>query len=441
MNNCITDELLKWDREHIMHPFYPVGQHIGIILEQGKGVILRDTAGKEYIDLGSQLVCVNLGYGRREITDAVAKQMSILPYITAFYGYSSQAIVECSRKLAEIVPQGLDHFMFTSGGSESTETAFKLARTYWRNRGKSNYKIISLYNSYHGATLGSLTCTGLNIMWVGAEPVAPGFQHIPGYYCYRCTFGLEYPSCNMRCARFLAETIEFEGPETVAAFIAEPVQGVGGSIAPPPEYWPIVRDICTKYSVLLIADEVMSGFGRTGKMFALENWGVKPDMMTLAKGITSSYLPFGVVATNNEIYDSFKDKPGIATFTNSGHPVCAAAATAAMGIYASEKVIENVAKVGKHTLKRLHADFEPLPCVGAIHGMGLFLSIELVTDKKAKTMMLGKAEDVRRKGRENGILVRVAGGNKIQVAPPLVITAEEVDRGLDRLLPIVASLK
>jgi adenosylmethionine-8-amino-7-oxononanoate aminotransferase len=426
-----------------------VGQNLGIVFEEANGVILRDTHGKEYLDGASQLSCVNLGYGDKRIIDATMEQMNKLQYTTIHYGFTHPAVIECSRKLAEITPEGLDHFLFTCGGSESTESAFKISRWYWRNMGRDKYKIISLYNSYHGVSLGSISATGAGkgSFVKGILPVAPGFIHIPSYYCYRCAFGKEYPDCNIECAHFLARTIESEGPENVAAFIAEPSQGAGGAIAPPPEYWPIVRKICSDSEVLLISDEIITGFGRTGTFWGLDNWRVKPDVMSLGKGITSAYLPFGAVAINHEVYEGLKGVR-VSAFTYSGHPVCCATATKAMEIYIKEKVAENAVKVGKHVLKRLKDEFLRLPCVGEVGGLGLMLGMEIVKDKTSKaTFDLSEnvMAKIQKQALENGLFIRVINiamypGDRVCFTPPLTITIEEADRALDILYPLIANL-
>ncbi|GAH20634.1 unnamed protein product, partial [marine sediment metagenome] len=254
--------------------------------------------------------------------------------------------------------------------------------------------------------------------------------------------------CNVHCAQYLAEVIEKEGPENIAAFIAEPELGVGGMIAPPPGYWSKVREICDQYDILLIADEVMTGFGRTGKMFALEHWGIKPDIMIMAKGITSAYIPFGAVAFSGEIWETLKGR-NLVSYTYAGHPVCAAAAIKAMEIYQRDKVVENAARVGKYALERLKRDFEPLPCVGGANGLGLMLGIEIVADKATKRPFDRKLNIMQRiqdSALEKGIFLRMADisstpSDRIVFAPPLVITGEEVDKALDILFPIVATLK
>jgi putrescine aminotransferase len=450
MNSKRTEELLRWDREHIVHGRWPIGDNNGIVAEKSHGIYLQDTEGKEYIDGASQLLCVNLGYRQREIIEAVHEEMAKLQYGMLFHGFSNTAIIECGQKLSELVPPGLDHFSFTTGGSESIDSAIKLARFYWNAKGTNKFKVISLYDSYHGITSGALTATGSGkgVYERGLSAMMPGFIHIPSYYCYRCTFGLEYPGCNIRCARFLADIIEKEGPDNIAAFIAEPELGVGGMIAPPPEYWPIVREICTKYDVLLIADEVMTGFGRTGKMFAIEHWAVKPDIMTLAKGITSAYIPFGAVAFSSEIWETLNGRSFVA-YTYSGHPVSAAAAVKTMEIYVRDRVVENAARAGKYALERLRRDFEPLPCVGGANGLGLMLGIEIVADKATKRPLdpkLHVMQGIQEQALERGLFVRVAGiggtpSDRVVFAPPLVITTQEVDKAPDILYPIIAGIK
>ena len=381
-----TKELLKWDADHLVHSLFPIGQNNGKIFEKAEGVTLQDTEGKEYLDFGAQLACVNLGYGQRDLVAAAAEQMQKLSYTTTFFGFSNRPSIECGMKLADLTPRGLECFFFTAGGSESVELAFILARVYWQNKGiRSKYKIISLYDSYHGMTFGARSCTGLGkgTLEAGLVQRMPGFIHIPPFYCYRCMFGKEYPQCGIQCAKFLAEVIEKEGAETVAAFIAEPVMGATGMIPPPPEYWPMVRDICTKYDVLLIADEIITGFCRTGKMFAVEHWGIKPDFMTLAKGITSSYFPVGAVVLSNQIYEGLKGTID-AGYTYSGHPVGLALATKAMEIYVRDKIADHVAKVGRHIIDRVREEFLPLPCVGDVTGLGFMGGIEIVADKDTK---------------------------------------------------------
>lgn len=449
--NIKEEELLKWDADHLMHWVTPVGQNAGFIIDKAKGIKFYDTNGKEYIDGASQLVCVTLGYKYNdEIAAVAAEQLKKLPYMTNFWGFTHPAMIECGQSLAELTPEGLDHFCFTNGGSESTEISFQLARKYWKIKGTNKYKIISLYNSYHGVMYGAVTATGLfmGAMSSGYTPLVPGFIKAPSYYCYRCMLGLNYPECGIECAKQLEKIIQLEGADNVAALIVEPVHGTAGHMPPPPEYWPMVRDICTKYDVLLIADEVMSGFGRTGKAFAVEHWGVKPDMMTLAKGITSSYIPFGAVAMNDKVYDVFKGS-FFAGATFSGHPVAAAVSAKVMEIYVRDKIFENAANMGKYAMERIKAQFLPLSCVGEVSGLGLMIGIEIVEDKATKKGVdpaSGVMHTIQDKALENGLFVRVSdqswsSSNRVSFCPPLVVTKEEVDKILDILYPIVSSLK
>jgi len=440
-----TSELKKLDMEHVIHPMAPVGTEPTVVMDEGHGIYLKDTDGKDYIDGASQLTCVNLGYdSQEEVAEAVAQQMSKLAYGTLFGGNCTTANIECSRRLAELTPKGLAHFFYTCGGSETLDTAFRTARAYWRNKGGSNkHKIISLSNAYHGVSLGVLPATTLmhDMFARGVYPLVPGFIHIPSYYCYRCAFGLHYPDCGIQCAKFLAHTIESEGQDSIAAFVAEPIHGTAGVIVPPPEYWPMVRKICAEHDVLLIADEVMTGFGRTGKMFATEHWDIVPDIMAMAKGLTSAYLPFGAVALSDTVVEGLKGA-GISGFTYSGHPVCSAAATKVMEIYVRDRIVENVAEVGKYALDRLNAEFLPLPCVGEISGLGLFFGMEIVADKATRAPFpkeQGISMRIGQEARQKGLLVRA--GNRIAFTPPLIITKEEVDKALDILLPIVAAVK
>jgi len=433
-----TEELLSQDLSHVIHPFTTIGEATGPVFEEGHGITLKDTDGKEYMDFSSGLIVVNVGYSRAEIAEAVYAQMKKLSWASTFYGYSNTATIQCANILAELVPKGLDHFFFCCGGSEAVESAIKIARAYWRTKGTDKHKIISLNGAYHGATFGALAAGGLSMSRLFG-PIPPGSISIPGYYCYRCEYGEEYPNCNIECARSLAETIEREGEDSVAAFIAEPVQGVAGMIAPPSEYWPLVRKICTEHNVLLIADEVMTGFGRTGKMFAVEHWDVTPDLMTMAKGITSGHLPFAAVAVSDKIHEGLKGVNFPHGFTYSGHPSCCTAAVKNMEILVKENLAENAAKVGNHILDRLKTEFIDLPYVGDVSGLGLMIGIELVKDKARKTTFPDErhvGEEVIARAQEKGLLIRKWGG-RLGIGPPLIVTLQEADRALDILKHIL----
>jgi adenosylmethionine-8-amino-7-oxononanoate aminotransferase len=441
-----TEELIKWDAEHIIHPYTPVGHNAGLVIEKGHGIWLVDTEGKEYIDMGAQLGYALLGYGRKDIAEAVQEQLLNLGATHNWFGWSNAKTIECAQKLAQVTPKGLDHFHFTSGGSESIDSAIKLARLYWYFQGKNKWKIICFYGAYHGfggATWA--TSLGRGVTWEGVGPQMPGFVFVPSYYCYRCMFRLKYPDCNIQCARYLAEVIESEGVGTVAAFMAEPVMGAGGLIAPPPEYWPMVRKICDEYDVLLIGDEVQSGFVKTGKMFALQNWDVTPDIMTMAKAINNGFVPFGGVAVNDKVFQVLKDNTFWHGFTYSGHPVAAAASIVTLDVYLRDKVADNAAKVGKHIAQRLEAEFMPLPCVGGYTALGLMIGVEIVANKANKTPFPPEMRsNIQRQMWDKGVLARPIsgyGGTRLFIGPPCIITIEEADKMLDAVLSVVATLK
>jgi len=435
---------LQFDADHIAHWVIPLGQNVGRIFSESEGVSLIDTDGKELLDGSSQLVCVSLGYKYNdEIAAAAAEQLKKLPYMTTFWGLTSDTLIRFCQRLAKFMPEGLDHFCFTNGGSESTEFAFQLARLYWRKNGLPNkHKIISLHNSYHGTSFGATSATGIfkGLFSANYVPLVPGFIKAPSYYCYRCMLDLEYPSCGIACAKQLEKLIQTEGADNIAAFIAEPEHGTAGDIPPPPEYWPRVREICERHNILLIADEVMSGFGRTGKAFAVDHWGVKPDMITMGKGIVSSYIPFGGVALSDKVWHGLEGAliPGA---TYSGHPVAAAVADKVLEIYERDNVFQNAVEMGEYATERLNREFLPLPCVGEISGKGLMIGIEIVEDKatrKGFDPASGLMNKIRETAIEKGLHIRVtdqswAPSNRVSFGPPLTSTREEIDKMLDIL--------
>jgi len=444
-------KLLQLDADHIVHWVMPIGQNAGHIFSEGKGVTLLDTDGNQFLDGSSQLVCVSLGYKYNdEIADAAAGQLKKLPYMTTFWGLTSDTLIHFTERLMKFMPAGLDHFCFTNGGSESTELCLQLARLYWKKQGAAGkYKIISLHNSYHGTSFGATSATGL---FKGAfatpyVPLVPGFVKAPSYYCYRCMLDLKYPGCGIQCARHLEKLIETEGAENIAAFIAEPEHGTAGDIPPPPEYWPLVREICDRHDILLIADEVMTGFGRTGKAFAVDHWDVKPDMMAMGKGICSSFVPFGGVALNGKVFEGLRGAfvPGA---TYSGHPVAAAVADKVLEIYERDDIFENVVAMGKYAMKRLKKEFLPLPFIGEVSGLGLMIGIEIVEDKASRKGFdpaSGKMNRIREMAFEKGLFIRVtdqswAPSNRVSFGPPLTSSKEEIDAMLDILYSVLTSV-
>ncbi len=436
-----TADLVQADREHVLHPvvsLYDLEKTGPFILVEGHGVFVRDSEGKEYIDGMSALWNVNAGHGRKEIGQAAAAQMGKLAFAPSFWGLGNPPSIQLATRLSGLFPEGLDRFFFTCGGAESNETAFKLARYFYRMRGgagKDKYKIIARYGGYHGISMGALSATGVPAYHTNFGPLCEGFLHIPAPYCYQCALEKEYPSCDIDCAGELERAILQEGPETVAAFIAEPVQGVGGVIVPPPEYLPKVEAICRKYDVLFIADEVITGFGRTGEWFGVQNWGVHPDMISFAKGVTSGYLPLGGVALSERIYEGIKrpDTVFMHGFTYNGHPACCAAGLANLDILEGEGLVGNAKRMGQYLQDRFQELYR-FVIVGNVRGIGLLAGVDLVEDRQrharfdpAKKVGL----QVNMTARANGLICR-AIGDTIVFAPPLPVTRAEIDMLVDR---------
>jgi len=436
-----TEELVKYDNEHLLHGLAPVKKNQGFVIESADGVMLKDTSGKMLMDLSAQAINVNLGHNRQDVLEAAKKQMDRLSFSFILRGFANLPSIELAQKLATIMPKGLDHFLWTQTGADTVDSAFRVANLYWKVKGLRKYKIISLRSGYHGTSRGVARATNLAKGIIEEMPPVPGHIHIPTYYCYRCAFDKEYPGCGLQCAKFLEYTIENEGKDSVAAFIAEPEQGAAGFMAPPPEYFPMVREICRKYDVLYIDDEVMTGFARTGKMFAIEHWNVVPDMMCLSKGIVAGYLPFGALAVSGEIFEALSGQFFPAGSTESGNPICCAMASKCVDIYVKERVPEHVAEVGQLARNRMETEFLSLPHVGAVDGLGLMLAVEIVTDKETKGRPgPGLTDQIQRRGVEKGALLRIVS-NRLGYSPPCTITREESERGLDILYSVLSELK
>lgn len=436
-----TAALVQADLAHILHGNTNLYDYLNgqgpVILAKGEGAIVTDTDGKEYIDGLAGLWNVNIGHGRKEIAEAAAEQIRQIAYAPTMLSLSNVPAIKLAEKLAQITPEPIDRFFYACGGAEGNETAFKIVRYFnsVQNR-KDKYKIISRQMAYHGLAQASMTATGLPVFWRHFGPPAPGFVHIAAPYCYRCAFGKTYGQCDLDCAMALEGAIQAEGEEGVAAFIGEPVQGAGGVIVPPREYWPIIRDICTRYNVLLIADEVITGFGRTGTYFGMQNWGVKPDLMTIAKGITSAYLPLSAVGISKAVFQGMA-QPGAAfmhNYTYSGHPVSCAAALKNIEILERENLVQHAAEMGLHLNERL-AELRDLPYVGETRGLGLMAAIEFVADKKTKARFEPQQKfgaQLTKLTRLDGLLSR-AGDEWLALAPPLVINREQIDTAVEAI--------
>jgi len=430
-------ELIQRDREHLIHPLYHPDEHESpVIFAQGRGAMLTDVEGHEYIDGLSCLWNVAIGHGRKELADAGAEQLQTLAYASNYTGFSNIPAIQLADELMKVVYPSLRAVFFTSGGAESNESAFKTARFFWRSKGQGDkIKIISRQWAYHGVSIAAMSATGLPAYHKMFAPMAPGHVHIPAPYFYRAETDANFEEYGVDAANELEKAILREGPETVAAFIAEPVQGAGGVIPPPPTYFPRIREICDKYEVLFIADEVITGFGRTGKMFALEHWAVEPDILSFAKAITSGYLPLGGIVVNERVHRSILDVPAsdkwMHAYTYSGHPTCCAVGLANLRIMVEEKLIERSAAMGERLLNGLKA-FADHPMVGDVRGIGLMAAVELVSDKKTKAgfdASLKIGDRINQEFRNRGLYTR-ARGEVIMLAPPLMIPEETLDKAI-----------
>jgi len=421
------------------------------IVTEGDGWWITDDQGRRLIDGFAGLWCVAVGHRRKEIRDAVAAQMDTLEYATVFHGGSHPRAIELAERLASMFPPeyGLNHVMFCSGGSEANETNFKIVRMYWALKGEDRRKTIVARNQgYHGLTIATMSATGIMPMHWNFGPEAPGFAQIAAPYCFRCELGKTFPECGLACADALTEYVEAQGPETIGAFIAEPVIGAGGIIPPPPGYFEKIRQICDRFGILFIADEVVCGFGRTGKTFGMEQWGVRPDIVTLAKGITSGYVPLGASVVSDEVWSTIAERlpdrmPFSHGFTYSGHPVACAAALANLDIIEKEGLVHNAADVGAYLLERL-GELRQYDSVGDVRGMGLMAGIEFVVDKESKKGFSDPhkaCERVEHESWARGLYSRAMGVEVVGLAPPLTIDRETVDQMVEILAASIEAME
>ncbi len=393
-----------------------------------EGCYFIDGSGKRYLDFSAQLMCVNLGHKNKAVIEAIEQQARTLPYIAP--GYATDVRVELSKLLVEVLPHGLDKFFFTTSGTEANEAAIKIARLF---TGKS--KILARYRSYHGSTMASIAATGDMRRWP-VEPAAKGQGVIfgPEVNCYNCPIKHHYPECDIACADYLEHMIENESD--VAAVLVEPVVGTNGVLVPPPEYFPRLRRICDRHNVLLIADEVMTGWGRTGEWFALDHWNVQPDILVTAKGITSAYVPLGLCATTQRIADFFEDHFFAHGHTYEAHPITLAPAVATIREMRRLKLVERSHEMGLYLGQQLSALKENHPSVGDVRGLGLFWAVELVKNRTTKKPLNTKEEKITG---QPLVVDKVAAEmlkagvainpwiSHFVVAPPLIIEKSEID--------------
>jgi adenosylmethionine-8-amino-7-oxononanoate aminotransferase len=398
------------------------------VITKGEGVYVFDREGKKYMDLVAGVTRpVHLGYGNKELAQAAYDQMIKLAYFTPMT-FATEPAVKLAEVLAQITPGVINRFTFECDGSEAVEAAMKLAKHYHYFRGdKGRFKIISRRGAYHGVNgIGVRALGSVMPMRHMMEPIAPGSVFIESPYCYRCPYDLTYPNCDLACARALERVIEFEGPDLFSAFIGEPIQQGFGALAPPKEYWPIIREICDKYGILLIIDEVICGFGRTGKMFATEHFAVQPDIMTMAKGITSGYVPLGAVGVTDAVMEPIEVFNHLHTYGN--HPVPCAAGLKTIEILKRDKLVEHSEQLGKYFLEGL-AELEHHPIVGEIRGTGLWTAIDFTADKKTRSPL--PADNLVRmaaRAKQKGLIIKLAPVRQaFEFAPPLIIQKAEID--------------
>jgi adenosylmethionine-8-amino-7-oxononanoate aminotransferase len=403
-----------------------------LVFTRGEGIYVWDADGKRYMDsMASGVYAVHVGYGRKDIADAMREQAATLHYFCP-YGYVSEPVIRLGEKLAELAPGDLSMTFFVCDGSEAVESAFKIAKQWAYHKGyRRKYKIISRRRAYHGATMGAVAATGtMSPLREIMEPLPPGYRFASAPYCYRCDFGLGYPDCNLQCATSVEQIIQHEGPDNVAAFIGEVAMAAGGCIVPPPEYWPRMREICTQYGVLLIDDEVVCGFGRTGKFFGAEHYGLEPDIMTMAKSITSGYSPLGAAMTKREIIEDMPAFWHVHTYNN--HPVSCTASLENIRIIEEENLVKNSAEMGKYLLAGLES-LRSHPSVGDVRGLGLLTAVEFVKDRATKERFPeeeGFCSRVMDLALGEGLILRQVE-DIIEFCPPLIINKSEIDEMLD----------
>ncbi|MBK8551196.1 MAG: aminotransferase class III-fold pyridoxal phosphate-dependent enzyme [Ignavibacteria bacterium] len=424
IQNCLNYTLTSWSKQRGAKP---------VVVDKAEGVYLYDKDGKRYIDFSSQLICVNIGHGHPKVAEAVAEQMKDLSYV--YPGMFTKVRGEVGKKLAEITPGSLNRTFFTLGGAEAVENAIKLARIY-----TGRHKIVALYQSYHGATYASASLGGDPRKFPVDSQQAPNFVHVENPYFYRCPWNSETPEeCAENAAAALERVVQYEGPNSIAAIMLEGESGSSGCIKYPPGYWKKVKAIADKYGILTICDEVMSGFGRTGKWFGIDHHEVVPDIMCMAKGITSAYLPLGGIIVKEEIATTFDDKPLMLGLTYSAHPVSLAAANAVIDIYKDENLIENADIMGKYMDLRMVEMREEHPSIGDWRNTGLLGCLELVKNRKTKEPIARWNAPPDEMAVMNKVMAKIAElgmytfgrWNLLFIAPPLCVTKEQIDEGLE----------
>jgi putrescine aminotransferase len=435
-----THEYQQLDREHFLHPFTDfktLGEKGTRIITRADDVYVWDNEGNRILDGMAGLWCVNVGYGRRELADAAFRQLQTLPYYNSFFQCTHPLAVELSVALAEIAPPGMQHVFFTNSGSEANDTVIRTVRRYWELMGEPQKSvIISRRNGYHGSTVGAASLGGMKFIHdVGARPI-PGIVHIDQPYWFGEGRDRGPDEYGVAVARQLEEKIGELGLDRIAAFIAEPVQGAGGVIVPPDSYWPEIQRICDKYRILLVVDEVICGFGRLGRWFGSQHFNLRPDLMPIAKGLTSGYIPMGGVLVSDRVTQVLTEKCGEFShgFTWSAHPVAAAVALENIRILRDEGIIERVRDDTAPYLQRRWRELATHPLVGEARGVGMLGALELVKCREPVTLFdeRGKVGTICRDiCVRNGLVMRAVGDTMI-ISPPLIITHAQIDELLEK---------
>lgn len=428
-------DLDSYEVENILHSWSYQPTQAPLRVVSAKGLRFKTEDGRERLDFSSCFVSHNIGHQDPRVVEAICDQAKQMCSFAPNFSTEPRAVL--AKMIAEVTPGDLSRTFFSLGGTEANETAFKICHQYTGRR-----KIIGRYRSYHGGTPTSMTLSLGDSRGWAQIPGGTEWVPVPQPYCYRCMLGQKYPDCDLQCVKYIDEAIELEGgSEKVGGIIFEPVTGANGLIVPPPEYFPRLQEVCRKWDVLMIADEVMTGFGRTGRWFAMDHWGVVPDIMTMAKGLTGAMLPLGGTVVRKHIGDRFKEQFFAHGATYAGHALCCAAAVRVIKIYQEDNLIENAEKMGKYLLEKARELKDKHPCIGDVRGLGLFVGLELVKNRKTREPIIPinakiqkgtnpKLEVAKRLG-ELGMMAMAANpSNVIVMAPALIVKKDEIDEGV-----------
>ncbi|EJB8385567.1 TPA: aspartate aminotransferase family protein [Pseudomonas aeruginosa] len=433
ITNAKTREWQALSRDHHLPPFTDykqLNEKGARIITKAEGVYIWDSEGNKILDAMAGLWCVNVGYGREELVQAATRQMRELPFYNLFFQTAHPPVVELAKAIADVAPEGMNHVFFTGSGSEANDTVLRMVRHYWSIKGQPQKKVvIGRWNGYHGSTVAGVSLGGMKALHEQGDFPIPGIVHIAQPYWYGEGGDMSPDEFGVWAAEQLEKKILEVGEENVAAFIAEPIQGAGGVIVPPDTYWPKIREILAKYDILFIADEVICGFGRTGEWFGSQYYGNAPDLMPIAKGLTSGYIPMGGVVVRDEIVEVLNQGGEFYHgFTYSGHPVAAAVALENIRILREEKIIEKVKAETAPYLQKRWQELADHPLVGEARGVGMVAALELVKNKKTRERFTDKGVGMlcREHCFRNGLIMRAVGDTMI-ISPPLVIDPSQID--------------